>query len=73
MLKTTQKTAQQLIDIIGRQKDVLSDFDEALRSYHSGDLNMDVDKFEDLVSDFNQNNKNLTDAIKGILFSLKEQ
>jgi hypothetical protein len=72
MLKR-QKTAQELIDIIGKQKAVLVDFDEAVRSYHSGDVDIDADEFEDLVGEFDINNRNLTDAIKRILFSLKKQ
>lgn len=67
------KTAQQLVDIIGRQKDVLTEFDEAVRSYHAGDLDMSAEEFEDLVAEFDRNNKKLTDAIKHILFSFREQ
>lgn len=67
------KTASELIKIIGKQKDLLVEVDEAIRSFNAGDLEMNPDDFEDLLADFQINNKRLTDAIKHILFSFREQ
>jgi broad specificity phosphatase PhoE len=73
MIHKKMKTASELIKIIGKQKDLLVEVDEAIRSFNAGDLEMNPDDFEDLVDDFQINNKRLTDAIKHILFSFKEQ
>lgn len=73
MIIKKMKTASELIKIIGKQKDLLEDVDEAIRSFNAGDLDMQPDDFEDLLADFYLNNKRLTEAIKHILFSFREQ
>ena len=73
MIRKKMKNASELIKIIGKQKDLLVEVDEAIRSLNAGDLHMQPDDFEDLVDDFQINNKRLTDAIKHILFSFREQ
>jgi len=73
MILKKMKTASELIKIIGKQKDLLVEVDEAIRSFNAGDLNLQPDNFEDLVAEFDRNNKKLTDAIKHILFSFREQ
>ena len=73
MIRKKMKNASELIKIIGKQKDLLVEVDEAIRSFNAGDLHMQPDDFEDLVDDFQINNKRLTDAIKHILFSFREQ
>ena len=70
MLKS--KTAQQIIDILGKQRDILVEVDEQIRLYNDNKL-MDADNFEDLIKEYMLNNKNITDKIKRILFSLREQ
>lgn len=72
MIRKKEKTASELIKIIGKQKDLLVGVDEAIRSFNAGEL-MKPDDFEDLVSEFQLNNKKLTEAIKHILFSFREQ
>ena len=73
MIRKELKNASDLIKIIGKQKDLLTDVDEVIRSYNSGDLEMDASSFEDLVGQFDINNRKLTDAIKQMLFSFREQ
>lgn len=73
MIRKKMKTASELIKIIGKQKDLLEEVDEAIRSFNAGDLDMRPDDFEELVDDFYINNKKLSDSIKHILFSFREQ
>lgn len=73
MIHKQLKTASELIKIIGKQKDLLVEVDEAIRNFNAEDLEMNPDDFEDLVEEFNLNNKALTEAIRHILFSFREQ
>ena len=56
-------TEQQVIDLIGRQKDILSDFDEAVRN-QSG---VDSKKLENQIKKFGMMNRDIVKVMREII------
>tara|TARA_B110000444_G_scaffold61883_1_gene57889 strand:- start:137 stop:343 length:207 start_codon:yes stop_codon:yes gene_type:complete len=56
-------TEQQVIDLIGRQKDILSDFDEAVRN-QSG---VDSKKLENQIKKFEMMNRDIVKVMREII------
>jgi len=56
-------TEQQVIDIIGRQKEILSDFDEAVRN-QSG---VDSKKLESQIKQFEMMNRDIIKVMREII------
>ena len=56
-------TEQQVIDIIGRQKEILSDFDEAVRN-QSG---VDSKKLETQIKQFETRNRDIIKVMREII------
>tara|TARA_R110002072_G_scaffold165112_1_gene318290 strand:+ start:192 stop:398 length:207 start_codon:yes stop_codon:yes gene_type:complete len=56
-------TEQQVIDLIGRQKDILSDFDEAVRN-QSG---VDSKKLETQIKQFETRNRDIIKVMREII------
>tara|TARA_R110002049_G_C8738423_1_gene526647 strand:+ start:316 stop:522 length:207 start_codon:yes stop_codon:yes gene_type:complete len=56
-------TEQQVIDLIGRQKDILSDFDEAVRN-QSG---VDSKKLETQIKQFEMMNRDIIKVMREII------
>ena len=56
-------TEQQVIDIIGRQKEILSDFDEAVRN-QSG---VDSKKLENQIKKFGMMNRDIVKVMREII------
>ena len=56
-------TEQQVIDLIGRQKDILSDFDEAVRN-QSG---VDSKKLETQIKQFETRNRDIVKVMREII------
>tara|TARA_R110002012_G_scaffold117404_1_gene265310 strand:+ start:265 stop:471 length:207 start_codon:yes stop_codon:yes gene_type:complete len=56
-------TEQQVIDIIGRQKEILSDFDEAVRN-QSG---VDSKKLETQIKQFEMMNRDIIKVMREII------
>tara|TARA_R110001592_G_scaffold38080_1_gene126113 strand:+ start:227 stop:433 length:207 start_codon:yes stop_codon:yes gene_type:complete len=56
-------TEQQVIDLIGRQKEILSDFDEAVRN-QSG---VDSKKLENQIKKFEMMNRDIVKVMREII------
>tara|TARA_R100000951_G_scaffold40639_2_gene34390 strand:+ start:5049 stop:5255 length:207 start_codon:yes stop_codon:yes gene_type:complete len=56
-------TGQQVIDLIGRQKEILSDFDEAVRN-QSG---VDSKKLETQIKQFETRNRDIIKVMREII------
>lgn len=56
-------TEQQVIDIIGRQKEILSDFDEAVRNQRG----VDSKKLESQIKQFEMINRDIIKVMREII------